>query len=130
MNSAPTITNKLTTPVSVSENVAVGTTVRRYTATDVNGGTLTYSATYNPTSGGTYFSIVSTCKHYLSNFYLYKLIIEHFESLFQKQDLFVKFKVRTYTCFVVIWTASNMFHNSQFISILFISRNVGKDWQQ
>lgn len=64
VNSAPTITNKLTTPVSVSENVAVGTTVRQYTATDVNGGTLTYSATYNPTSGGTYFSIVSTCKHY------------------------------------------------------------------
>lgn len=60
VNSAPTITNKLTTPVSVSENVAVGTTVRQYTATDVNGGTLTYSATYNPTSGGTYFSIVST----------------------------------------------------------------------
>nr|XP_022343785.1 protocadherin-like protein [Crassostrea virginica] len=57
VNSAPTITNKLTTPVSVSENVVVGTTVRQYTTTDVNGGALTYSATYNPTSGGTYFTI-------------------------------------------------------------------------
>ena len=61
VNSAPTITNKLTTPVSVSENVVVGTTVRQYTTTDVNGGALTYSATYSPTSGGTYFTIESSC---------------------------------------------------------------------
>ncbi|XP_061183484.1 protocadherin Fat 4-like [Saccostrea echinata] len=60
VNSPPTITNKLTTPVSVSENVAVGTTVRQYTTTDVNGGVLTYSATYSPASGGTYFTIESS----------------------------------------------------------------------
>lgn len=59
VNSAPTITNKLTTPVSVQENVVVGTSVRQYTTTDINGGVLTYSATYSPASGGTYFTIES-----------------------------------------------------------------------